>query len=304
MQDLLDRTLDFQNIHQAWEAVAENQGIPGVDGVSLRQWQRNWEERLRQVIVDVRANRYRPHPLRRRMIPKTIPGEYRLLRIPTVRDRILQRAVLQILHPVFEPIFLDCSFGYRPNRGLLGAVQRIIVLRENGYRCLLDADIDAFFDHVDHPLLLSFLKQDLPDDSLLPLVRAWLDLGRIQPDQPVGIPLGSPLSPLWANVLLHRLDEKIARRGWPLVRYADDFIVFAEELAARPRDQRSSRRDSGWLKLSFEPNKTSPASFAQGFDFLGVHFEGDEYRYLYLGEEVVVRGEQVDRLFSYYDPEY
>jgi len=304
MSHLLDRTLDFQNMNQAWLAVLENQGVPGVDGVSLSVWARNWEERIRQLCLQARSNRYQPRPLRSRTIPKSIPGEFRLLRIPTVTDRVLQRAVLQALHPIFEPLFLDCSFGYRPNRGLDDAVQRILVLRENGYRCLLDADIDAFFDHVDHTLLIAFLKEDLPDRSLLPLIQSWLEIGRVQPDQPVGIPLGSPISPLLANVLLHRLDAKIARRGWPLVRYADDFIVFGEDSLRVQQITVEVGEMLRGLKLSFEPNKTSAACFDQGFDFLGVHFEGDEYRYLYLGEEIIARGDDLHPLFGFYDPEY
>jgi group II intron reverse transcriptase/maturase len=304
MYDLLDQALELSNLHQAWEAIEANQGVPGVDGVSLQAWRRTWEERIHLLILKVRSNSYQPGKLRRRKIPKRTPGEYRLLRMPTITDRVLQRAVLQVLHPVFEGKFLESSFGYRPNRGLAQAVQRILVLRENGYRWLLDADIDEFFDHVDHALLLRFLEADLPDPSLLPLIRPWLALSCDNPQAPLGIPLGSPLSPLWANVVLHRLDCSVARRGWPMVRYADDFIVFTESADLLPEITRAVGKMLASLKLRFEPSKTRPASFTEGFDFLGVHFEGDEYRFTYLDKEIAGRGKRVDWLYGRYLPEY
>lgn len=304
MTNLLDQALDMDNLRQAWEEVDENKGKPGADNVSLKQWRRNWEERLQKLIHTVRANTYRPHKLRLRRIPKKTPGEFRTLSMPTITDRVFQRAVLQVLHPVFEPHFMDCSYGYRPKRSVADAVQRMIVLRENEYRWLLDADIDAFFDNVDHKLLLDFLEHDLPDRSLLPLIKRWLAIGRVQVDRHVGIPLGSPLSPLWANVFLHRLDKAVAEQGWEMVRYADDFMVFAESPDEVPVITEAVGQVLAALKLRYEPTKTHPASFEEGFEFLGVHFEGDEYSYEYQGKEVTVGGTRVDWLFRAYGPEY
>jgi CRISPR-associated protein Cas1 len=304
MSDLLEQALCADNLHQAWEEIEENQGIPGVDGVSIRVWRRNWEERLIELARSVRANRYKPKRLRLRRIPKKDRRQFRTLRIPSMADRILQRAVLQVLHPVFERRFLDCSYGYRPGRGLAEAVQRIIVLRENDYRWLLDADVDAFFDNVDHELLLRFLHQDLPDESLLPLIVRWLELGRNDPKPSVGIPLGSPLSPLWANVFLHRLDGAVTANGHDLVRYADDFIVFASTQREAGEIRAEVGETLSALRLRYEPAKTRLACFEMGFDFLGVHFERDTYCYTYMEKEIEVRGEQVDWLFTRYGPEY
>jgi group II intron reverse transcriptase/maturase len=211
MSTLLDRALLLDNMRRAWNEVDENQGVGGIDRVSLQVWRRNYEERLMQLISQVRTNTYKPRKLRLRRIPKKIPGETRTLRIPTIDDRVLQRAFLNVLQPVFERRFLDCSYGYRWKRSVRNAVERILVLRENDRRWVLDADIDEFFGSVDHKLLLEFLQKDLPDDSLLPWIRRWLALGCPAPGCRTGIPLGSPLSPLWANIFLHRLDLAIVR---------------------------------------------------------------------------------------------
>jgi group II intron reverse transcriptase/maturase len=304
MSTLLEQALSPANLCQAWEVVAENAGTPGVDGLSIQRWRRNWEERLVDLAAAVRGHLYQPHNLRLRRILKHNRREWRVLRIPTVTDRVLQRAVLQILHPVFEPRFLDCSYGYRPHRGLKQALERILVLRENDYRQVLDADIDSFFDHVDHRLLLSFLRHDLPDDSLLPLIACWLASSPTLPHRAVGIPLGSPLSPLWANVLLHRLDVEVSRAGWEMVRYADDFIVFAATLHLLTSAYEEVEKILSSLRLNYEPTKTHLTSFEAGFDFIGVHFEGDEYSYTFMDKEIKVSGAQADMLFSDYGPEY
>lgn len=304
MPTLLEQALEMKNLRTAWEEMAENKGIPGVDGLSIRVWRRNWEERLVNLACSVRANTYAPKKLRLRRIPKRNRREFRTLRIPALNDRVLQRAVLQVLYPVFEPRFLDCSYGYRPGRGLDDAVQRILVLRENDYRHILDADIDAFFDSVDNTLLLNFLQRDLPDDSLLPLITRWLELGRNDPRKAIGIPLGSPLSPLWANVFLHRLDRAMSHRDRDLVRYADDFIVFASSRKEAQIVYQEVEEILVSLKLQYEPAKTRLTSFDKGFDFIGVHFAGDEYSYIYMDKEVKVHGDEVDWLFSRYRPEY
>lgn len=301
---LLDQALAMPNMCRAWEEVDENKGIPGVDGISLTVWRRGWEERLQQIILAVRMNTYKPRPLRQRRIPKKTPGEFRTLQVPTVSDRVLQRAVLQVLHPVFERHFMDCSYGYRPRRGLAGALRRILVLRENGFVWVLDADIDDFFGQMDHNLLLDFLKHDLPDESLMPLIKRWLRHGCLNRSVPVGISLGSPLSPLWANVFLHRLDRSLAEAGWPSVRYADDFLVFSETCAEGEAILPVVGRMLEALKLRYEPSKTNVTSFEKGFEFLGVRFEGDVYSYIHQHQRVQVKGNTVDPFFKKDGPEY
>ncbi len=179
------------------------------------------------------------------------------------------------------------------------------MIRENDHRWVLDADIDEFFNSVDHELLLKFLKHDLRDRSLLPLIKRWLVLGRLDPHKQVGIPLGSPLSPLWANIFLHRLDQVVVRdHGWDLVRYADDFLVFANDHTELAEIHGVVGETLEGLRLHYEPAKTRLTTFEAGFDFVGVHFEGDQYSYVYQNKLVEVNGNEVDWLFGDYGPEY
>ena len=301
---LLKQATTLHNLSRAWEEVAENKGIPGVDHISIKRWARTREARLHKLAAEVRRGRYKPHKLRRRWIPKKNRREKRELRIPTVTDRVLQRAVLQVLYPIFEPQFYDGSFGYRPGRGLDDAVQRIIVLRVNEYNHVLDADIDDYFNQVDHALLLEFLRQDLPDQSLMGLIRAWLSVSRPKSGEPRGIPMGSPLSPLLANIYLHRLDQRVDAFGYPFVRYADDFLVFAESRAQARRAYRLVDEKLAELHLRYEPAKTRLTTFDDGFTFVGVWFQGDSYEYEYQNKRIEVHGDEVDWLFSRYGPDY
>ncbi len=304
MGDLLQRVLDLDNLRSAWEEVAENKGMPGVDEVSVRRWARNWEERLVNLARDVRGNTYKPAKLRVRRIPKKRPGEWRTLRIPTVTDRVLQRAVYQVLCQIYEPLFLHCSFGYRPGRGLREAVQRIVYWRERGLTWVLDADIDAFFDNVDLALLTERLQERVEDAVVLGLIAGWLALGESRRGMGKGICLGSPLSPLLANIYLHPLDCALVKAGWHPVRYADDFVVLARCYAEAEQAHREVRAILETLKLAYEPHKTRIASFEAGWDFLGVHFEHDSYSYLWQEKTIKVAGERVDWLFSRYGPQY
>lgn len=322
MTRLLQRALEMPNLRRAWTEVAANAGVAGVDEVGVAEWARDWEARLVRLADEVRGNRYQPAPLRERRIPKASGDGLRLLRIPTVTDRVLQRAVLQVLQPFYEPRFLDCSFGYRPGRGVAGAVRAISRLRKRGHTLVLDADIDDFFNQVDHAVLAEMLDADLPDDSLLRLIEAWNKIDCLSPLCDRGIPMGSPLSPLLANVVLHRLDVAVTtgepqRRAtgddvpaggpfcaFPLVRYADDFVV----LASWPDGLQTAYDWVGavlaGLRLRYEPHKTRLTSFDEGFDFLGVHFEENWYWYTYGDRRVEVREGDDDRVLERWRPEY
>ncbi len=304
MTSLRQRALATPNLRQAWNEVAGNEGAAGVDDVTIAAWARNWEERLAQLAADARANRYRPGPLRERRVPKASGDGTRLLRIPTITDRVLQRAVLQVLLPFYEPRFLPCSYGYRPGRGVPDAVRHIVHLRRQGYVWVLDADIDDFFNQVDHDRLHAFLDEDLPDNSLLPLIAAWNKVDPLTPAADRGIPMGSSLSPLLANVYLHRLDAAITAAGFPLVRYADDFIVLAAWPDGRQVAYERVAEALAALKLRYEPRKTRLASFDEGFDFLGVHFEETWYWYLWGDKRVEVREDDDDRVLERFTPSY
>lgn len=300
----LSQVLDLQNLSEAWNEVADNKGVAGADHITIQRWNRNWEERLVQLARDVRCNTYRPYGARQIRIPKRKPNEYRVLRIPTVTDRVLQRAVTQILQPIYEPIFLECSFGYRPGRGLRDAVQQILDLRQQGLHWVLDADIDAFFDAVDHELLLRLLEEEIQDNELLHLIGLWLEKWCVCENKSVGIAMGSPVSPILANIYLHQLDWGLINRGRRLVRYADDFIVLTEDPAELNAIYRETDELLSSLQLVFEPEKTGFANFHEGFDYLGVHFLENSYSYHYQEKEVKVKGKKADRLFNDYGPHY
>ena len=298
---LIDQVLARDNLRAAWEEVAENKGAPGVDEVSIRRWRRNWEERLVNLARAVRANTYKPQSLRRFSQPKK-SGGYRHFAIPTVTDRVLQRAVLRMLDDQFEGVFLDCSYGYRSGRSVADAVRQIVLLRENGFRWVLDGDIDECFDSLDHELMLRFFEWEVHDPLVRRLVRQWLKVGRRDPDVPRGIPLGAVISPLLCNVYLHRLDLRLIELRYRLVRYADDFCVFCKNERRTRQAWSDVAEILEGLRLRLEPNKTRIASFDQGFEYLGVWFKRDEYSYQWEDKRIEVKG-GFDWLFYDYMPD-
>ena len=208
-------------------------------------------------------------------------GGLRRISIPTVADRLLQRATLQVLLPHFDRKFLSCSYGYRPKRGVAQAVAAVIRYRDRGLRWVAEADIDDCFGSLDHTLLLRLLEQEVLDWRVLQLMRWWLDVGRPQKTAARGVALGMPISPLWANVYLHELDWRLVRNRWPLVRYADDFVVLTDSAAGAERALEIVGNALAELKLRLEPSKTRVTSFSDGFEFLGVRFQGDSYSFLW-----------------------
>ena len=298
---IIDQVLAQDNLRAAWEEVARNKGAPGVDRVSVRRWRRNWEERLVNLAQAVRANTYEPAPLRRFSRPKK-SGGYRHFANLTVTDRVIQRAVLRVLDDHFERIFLDCSYGYRPGRSVADAVRQIVLLRENGFWWVLDGDIDECFDSLDHELMLRFFEQEVHDPIVRRLVRLWLKVGRRDPDVPKGIPLGAVISPLLCNVYLHQLDLQLTRLGYRLTRYADDFCAFCESQRRARQAWADSDEILDEMRLRLEPNKTKIASFDEGFDYLGVWFERDEYSYQWKDKRIEVKGD-FNWLFYDYIPD-
>lgn len=291
--DLIDQALTTDNLRIAWEQVASNAGAPGVDDVSIADWRRDWEANIYTLADEVRRNYYKPLPIRRFKVPKKrVPG-YRTLTILTLRDRIIQRAVLNVLEPVFERQFLDCSYGYRPDRSVGDAVERIVVLRDRSFAWVLDADIDECFPSLDHALLRTFIREDIDDWFVLNLLDLWLGQMREHPQQTKGIALGAVISPLLCNIYLHRLDAALVAQSYMPIRYADDFIVMCHTERHARRAYLTTAFLLEDLRLQYEPQKTNISSFATGFDFLGVHFEGDTYSYLWQQKKVKVKGKFV-----------
>lgn len=287
---LLEQILAPDNLAAAWEAVAANAGMPGVDRVAIGRYARNWEERVITLAEAVRGNRYRPSRLRVRFIPKR-DGGVRRISIPTVADRVLQRATLQVLLPRLDRKFLSCSYGYRPKRGVAQAVAAVIRYRDRGLRTVLEADIDDCFGSLDHGLLVDLLSREVSDWRVVQLMRWWLDAGRPAAGAARGIALGMPISPLWANLYLHELDWQLVRNRWSLVRYADDFVIPVTSVRAGEQAREVVEGALAGLKLQLEPAKTRVTSFSDGFEFLGVRFQGDSYSFLWQEKRLTVQGD-------------
>jgi group II intron reverse transcriptase/maturase len=284
-----EQILAWENLCAAWEAVADNRGAAGSDAVSVARFARNWEANLRRLQTLVAGGRYRPGGLRRVAVPKRSGGQ-RVLAIANVGDRVLQRAALQVLAGPCDAGFLPCSFGYRPGRSLHDAVAAILHWRDAGCTWLVDADIDECFDSLDHALLRRFVAEAAPDPRTQALIGLWLINGRRQANPPRGIAQGLPISPLLCNLYLHRLDAALTARRRRLVRYADDFVVFCRSRKQAERVYEDTGRALADLRLCYEPSKTRITSFEQGFDFLGVHFEGITYAFTWQEEQVRVVG--------------
>ena len=274
---LLGEALSERRLLDAWERVRDNDGAAGVDGQDIAGFAHNVLGRLQQLRSEVMKGSYQPQPLKRVAIPKPSGGE-RWLAIPAVRDRVLQTAVAAVLKTRLEPEFEDASYAYRPGRSVAQAVARVVRHRDSGMLHVVDADIEAFFDQVHHDTLLRQLRQTIHDPGIEAIVALWLAAIVREGDRSWllvrGIPQGSPLSPLLANLYLDDFDEALLARFPGLVRYADDFLV----LVRTPEQAQQALALAGSalaeLRLKLHVGKTRVTSFDEGFDFLGVRFRG------------------------------
>jgi len=276
-QDGLAAVCAWDNLLAAWRVVRRNKGQSGGDGVSLADFERDHLTRLRQIQQRLLAHTYQPQPLRPVLIPK---GDHRqrLLRIPTVADRIVQQAIRQVIEPRFERKFCDCSFGFRPGRSAHQAVAAIQTSLAQGWVWVVEADIEDFFDGLDWKILLSELRQEIPDQALLELIGRFLRAGvlrgqRFAPSRR-GTPQGAVFSPLLGNAYLHPFDTAMSQRGLRLVRYGDDLVTLHRsrtEATAALRFMTGFLRER--LKLRLNGAKTGIRhAVAQGFEFLSFHF--------------------------------
>lgn len=274
---LIDKVYAPSNLLLAWEKVRANRGAGGVDGESLKQYELHLVNNLQELHRLLKEGKYQPVPVRRVYIPKA-NGEQRPLGIPTVRDRVVQQAVLQVLQPLFEPLFEECSYGFRPARSAQQAIARIETLRQSGYGWVAEVDLKRFFDTLDHALLIDRVAEEIADGKILRLIRQWLEAGVLEEGevrkQLSGTPQGGVISPLLANIYLHSFDREMTRRGYQVVRYADDFVVVckSEKKAQRALEVvRQILTES--LKLELNAEKTRVISFKEGFDFLGFRLQ-------------------------------
>ncbi|MBK8906690.1 MAG: CRISPR-associated endonuclease Cas1 [Rhodospirillales bacterium] len=248
-----------------WAKVRANKGGPGGDGETLWDFRAQAGPRIERLARELMGGDYRPGPLRAVDVPKRSGGT-RTLSIPCVVDRVAQTAAAMVLGPVLEPEFEDSSFAYRPGRSVERAVARVSALYRDGYRYVVDGDIRAYFDSIPHAPLVARLEAIVDDERLIDLIELWLEGFD---EDGVGIPQGSPISPLLANLYLDAVDERIERRGVRLVRYADDFVLLcrSESRAAGALERMAALLAEHGLEL--HPEKTRIVRFENGFTFLG-----------------------------------
>lgn len=298
MPKLIEAVLAKPNMHNAWEQVRANKGRPGVDQVTLARWGRNWETNIERLCQQVRSNTYRPNRPKRFTVRKK-DGGTRELSILTVSDKVIQRATLNVIDPYFEAIFLPCSHGYRQKRSVGTAVEQVLNYRDGGLRWVLDADIRACFDNLDHLVLMRLIQRRIIDWHVLNLTQLWLRAGRKFRNQPIGVPMGAVLSPLWANIYLHSLDAWMHGLGLKLVRYADDFLVLCTGPEEAQEARHAVQAALGHLGLRLSDPKTRITSFDQGFLFLGVTFYQDTYAYTWEQKKIKIQGRNLKMLYQH-----
>lgn len=260
---LIKAMLRRENLQQAFRRVRANRGAAGVDGLDINQTalqlQTTWPVIREKLLNGV----YRPEPVLRVMIPKPGGGQ-RELGIPTVTDRLIQQALLQVLQPLLDPTFSEHSYGFRPGRRAQDAVLAAQAFAQSGRRVVVDVDLEKFFDRVDHDILIGRLRKRIDDAGVIRLVRAYLNAGIIDGStliqRKLGTPQGGPLSPLLANVLLDEVDKELERRGHCFVRYADDCNVYVRSRRAGQRVMTLLCRLFDRLKLKVNEAKSAVAS--------------------------------------------
>jgi RNA-directed DNA polymerase len=271
---LLAAALTRENLQRAWQRVKANKGSAGVDGLDIIQTAACLKTAWPMIREQLLQGTYRPSPVRRVTIPKPDGGE-RELGIPTVTDRLIQQALLQVLQPLLDPTFSEHSYGFRPGRSAHGAVLAARAYVQQGRRIVVDVDLEKFFDRVNHDILIDRLNRCIGDAGVTRLVRAYLNSGimdgGITRMRDQGTPQGGPLSPLLANLLLDEVDKELERRGHCFVRYADDANVYVRSHRAGKRVMNLLRKCYAKLRLKVNEAKSAVASVF-GRKFLGFSF--------------------------------
>jgi len=271
---LIDKIYDMDNLKESWKKVKSNKGCAGIDKQSINDFKKQSEQYLREIQRAVKNGVYEATPVLRKFIPKG-ENQFRALGIPSVKDRILQQATKNVIEQIFEMKFLDCSYGYRPNKSAHQAVEQIKKYVQQGYTWVIDADIEKFFDSVDHKLMMSFVAEEISDGKVLNLIESWLKAGVMNKGEieriTVGTPQGGVISPLLANIYLHEMDEQVSRLyGVRMVRYADDVVILCKTKDKAERTMKQVETILAGLKLRLNKTKTKLVNAnRESFEFLG-----------------------------------
>ncbi|NPV30292.1 MAG: group II intron reverse transcriptase/maturase [Firmicutes bacterium] len=274
VHSLIDKVYAPKNLRLAWERVEANRGSGGIDRVTLGEFKERLEEELHLLGEALRAGTYEPSPVRRVYIPKPgQPTKRRPLGIPTIRDRVVQQAVLNRLAPIFEPDMDDANFGYRAGRSTKDALGKVWREIQQGNEWIVDADLTDFFGTVDHEKLLFLVARRVSDGRVLSLIRQFLaagymEEGKYHPTEQ-GTPQGGVISPLLSNVLLTPFDREMRHRGYNLTRYADDWVVTCRSRRQAEKALKTATEILRTLGVALNPTKTRIVHIRQGFEFLG-----------------------------------
>ena len=274
---LMDKVYKPGNLWSAWAKSASNDGAPGVDGITIKRYEKDVEANLIRLGDSLKDGSYRSKAIRRTYIPK-LDGKMRPLGIPTVQDRIVQGAVRRVIEPIFEKEFARHSYGFRPGRGCKDALRRVDELLKAGYRYVVDADLKSYFDTIPHDQLMKRVGERIADGRVLVLIRMFLEakiMEALEEYTPAaGAPQGAVLSPLLSNIYLNPLDHHMAQQGYEMVRYADDFVILCK---TRQESESALELVRSWTAeagLTLHPEKTRIADAqTEPFEFLGYRFD-------------------------------
>ena len=272
--NLMEQVVERTNLKAALKRVKQNKGGPGIDGMTVGELPEHLRREWIRIREELLAGTYRPQPVKRQTIPKAGGGE-RELGIPTVLDRFIQQALLQVLQPRIDPDFSDHSYGFRPGRRAHEAIERAQGYVQGGRRGVVDVDLAKFFDRANHDIVMERVARKIADKRVLRLIRRYLEAGvmvsGVVVERREGTPQGGPLSPLLANVLLDEVDKELEKRGHAFVRYADDLNVYVRTRAAGERVYEGLKKLFGRLRLVVNEDK-SAVDLAWRRDFLGYSF--------------------------------
>jgi RNA-directed DNA polymerase len=275
---LMDKVCALPTLRQAFARVKANDGAAGVDHVTVAEFEHHLEANLEKLARGLREGNYRPQAIRRHWIRKLGSKERRPLGIPTVRDRVVQTALRAVLEPIFERDFAAQSYGFRPNRGCKDALRRVDTLLQTGYNWVVDADLKSYFDTIPHSALMDRVQEKVADGQGLELLQAFLTQKVMEtaegwtPEE--GTPQGAVVSPLLSNIYLDPLDPQMAKQGYEMIRYADDFVILCGSEAEARAALAGVQAWTASAGLTLHPTKTRivDARLPGGFDFLGYHF--------------------------------